>query len=192
MAGFQDLASSRRWAAWEPGPAGRTISGTPCARARQGADVIKIFASASIRDGGTPSLSAEQLEAACGEARAAGLRTVVHAYDPESVRRVLRAGCTTVEHGALLDRETLQLMADRGAYFDPNLDLVFRNYLENKPRFLGIGNYTEAGFAAMEEAIPSVLAVFREAAGWVLVTAACSDGSPVNNIQLGASGVSQE
>ena len=47
-----------------------------------GADLIKIFASASIRDGGTPTLSQEQVDAACGEARAQGLRAMVHAHAP--------------------------------------------------------------------------------------------------------------
>ena len=131
--------------------------------ADRGADVIKIFASASIRDGGVPTLSQEQLDAACGEARARGLRAVVHAYDPESVRRVVAAGCTGVEHGALLDRPTLELMARRGVYFDPNIDLVMRNYFENEARFLGVGNYTREGFAQMRAAQPKALAVFREA-----------------------------
>ena len=45
-------------------------------RRAEGADLIKIFASASIRDGGTPTLSQEQLDAACGEARAQGLASL--------------------------------------------------------------------------------------------------------------------
>ena len=45
-----------------------------------GADVIKIFAAASIRQGGNMTLSQEQLNAACEEARKQGLRAVVHAY----------------------------------------------------------------------------------------------------------------
>lgn len=131
--------------------------------ADQGADVIKIFASASIRDGGAPTLSLEQLQAACGEARARGLRSVVHAHGPESAQRTSEAGCTAVEHGALLDRPTLEILARNGTYFDPNLDLVFRNYFENKDRFLGVGNYTEEGFRQMEGAVSSVLEVFRQA-----------------------------
>ncbi len=122
------------------------------------ADVIKIFASASIRDGGTPTMSQAQLDAACGEARAQGLRAVVHAHGPERARRSVEAGCTTIEHGALLDEETLSLMAERGVYFDPNTHLLFQNYFENKDRYLGIGNYNEEGFAQMEKAVPSVLA----------------------------------
>ena len=132
-------------------------------RASEGADVIKIFASASIRDGGAPTLSAEQLEAACGEAAAQGLRSVVHAHGPVSAQRAARADCTAVEHGALLDRETLEVLAEAGTYFDPNTDLIFRNYFENQARYLGIGNYTEEGFAQMAQAVPSVLRVFQEA-----------------------------
>lgn len=118
-----------------------------------GADLIKIFASASIRDGGVPTLSQEQVDAACGEARAQGLRSMVHAHSPESMMRAARARCTVVEHGGLANAEALKMLADNGVYFDPNIGLVTQNYLENKARFLGIGNYTEEGFASMEKAL---------------------------------------
>ena len=118
-----------------------------------GADLIKIFASASIRDGGAPTLTQEQLDAACGEARAQGLRSMVHAHSAEAMMRAARAGCTVVEHGALATQEAFNLLAEKGVWFDPNIGLVTQNYLENKQRFLGIGNYTEEGFAAMEKAL---------------------------------------
>jgi imidazolonepropionase-like amidohydrolase len=129
-------------------------------RKADGADLIKIFASASIRDGGAPTLSQEQLDAACGEARAQGLRSMVHAHSAEAMMRAARAGCTVVEHGALATQEAFTLLADRGVWFDPNIGLVTQNYLENKARFLGIGNYTEEGFAAMEKAISLKSAMF--------------------------------
>ena len=119
----------------------------------EGADLIKIFASASIRDGGVPTLSQEQVDAACGEARAQGLRSMVHAHSPESMMRAARAKCTVVEHGGLANAEALKALADAGVYFDPNIGLVTQNYLENKARFLGIGNYTEEGFASMAKAL---------------------------------------
>jgi imidazolonepropionase-like amidohydrolase len=119
----------------------------------EGADLIKIFASASIRDGGTPTLSQEQVDAACGESRAQGLRSMVHAHSPESMMRAARARCTVVEHGGLASAEALKALADAGVYFDPNIGLVTQNYLENKARFLGIGNYTEDGFDAMAKAL---------------------------------------
>jgi imidazolonepropionase-like amidohydrolase len=132
-------------------------------RAQQGADVIKIFASKSIRDGGAPTLTQEQLDAACGEAKKRGLRSVVHAHGIESVRRTTLAGCTSVEHGVLIDAPTLALMAEHGTYFDPQTDLVFRNYFENESHYIGIGNYTAQGFALMHDAVPKALAVFQQA-----------------------------
>jgi imidazolonepropionase-like amidohydrolase len=126
-----------------------------------GADVIKIFASASIRDGGAPTLSQEQMDAACGEARAVGLRAVVHSHGPESTRRSVMAGCTAIEHGSLLDEPTLRLMAEHGTYYDPNIGLVLQNYIENKEHYFGIGNYNADGFAQMERAIPLALDAFK-------------------------------
>lgn len=129
----------------------------------EGADLVKIFASASIRDGGTPTLSQEQLDAVCGEARAQGLRSMVHAHSPEAMMRAARAGCTVVEHGALGTPQAFALLAERGVWFDPNIGLVTQNYLENKERFLGIGNYTEEGFAAMAKALDQKSAMFQAA-----------------------------
>ena len=56
-----------------------------------GADAIKIFASESIRVGGGPTLSQEELDAACGAANERGLRTLVHAHGPVSATRASRA-----------------------------------------------------------------------------------------------------
>ena len=57
-----------------------------------GADVVKIFASSSIREGGAQVMTAEQLQAACGEAREVGLRTVVHAYGTPSLTATIPGG----------------------------------------------------------------------------------------------------
>jgi imidazolonepropionase-like amidohydrolase len=127
-----------------------------------GADVVKLFATASIRDGGKMTMTPEQIAAACGEAKAQGLRSVVHAHSSDGARAAVMAGCTSIEHGTFLDDATLELMAQRGVYFDPNF-LVLHNYLEHKPKFLGIGNYNEEGFAAMEKGLPLVAEVLRRA-----------------------------
>jgi imidazolonepropionase-like amidohydrolase len=132
-------------------------------RVAAGANVIKILGSKSIREGGGPNLTGEQLAAACGEARTLGRRCVVHAHAAEAARRAVLGGATSIEHGVLLDSATLDLIADHGTFFDPNLYLVFQNYFDNKARFLGIENYTEEGFAQMHRAVPLVLAVFKQA-----------------------------
>jgi len=120
---------------------------------QNGADVIKIFASQSIRQGGGMTLSQEQLNAACDEARKQGLRTLVHAYK-NAVRAATLAGCTQIEHGTLATDDDLKLMAERGTYLDPQAGLVIENYLQNKQRYLGTPGYTEEGFAAMEKILP--------------------------------------
>lgn len=128
-----------------------------------GADVIKLFASGSIRDGGKQTMSDEQLQAACGEAKSLGLRTLVHAHSADSIKAAVLAGCTQIEHGTFASDEVLRLIAERGTYFDPNVGVVLQNYLENREKFLGIGNYTAEGFAYMEKAIPIVKDTFRRA-----------------------------
>ena len=80
-----------------------------------GADLIKIFASASIRQGGGMTLSQDQLNAACDEANKQGIRTLVHAYK-DAVRAATLAGCTQIEHGTLADDDSLKLMAEHGTY----------------------------------------------------------------------------
>jgi imidazolonepropionase-like amidohydrolase len=127
-----------------------------------GADVVKLFATASIRDGGKMTMTPEQINAACGEAKQQGLRAVVHAHSSDGARASVMAGCTSIEHGTFLDDATLELMAQRGVYFDPNF-LVLHNYLENKPKFLGIGNYSEEGFAAMVKGVPLMSDVLKRA-----------------------------
>ena len=127
-----------------------------------GADLIKIFASASIRQGGTPTLTQDQLTAACDEARKDGLRTVVHAYG-DAVRMSVVAGCTQVEHGMITDLANLKLMADKGTYFDPQAGLVQNNYFDHAKEYLGTPGYTEEGFDAMRKVLPSDIAMIKQA-----------------------------
>lgn len=132
-------------------------------RKQQGADFVKLFASKSIREGGTQTMSDEQLQAACGEAKALGLRTIVHAHSAAAAKAATLAGCTTIEHGAYVTDDVFDLMAQHGTYYDPNIGLVLQNYLENKEKFLGIGNYNEQGFAFMDKGISIVLETFKRA-----------------------------
>jgi imidazolonepropionase-like amidohydrolase len=127
-----------------------------------GGDVLKIFASRSIRQGGGQTLSDEQLKAACDEARAQGLRSVVHAYK-DAVKASAEAGCTEVEHGSLTTDDDLRIMAKDGTWFDPQVGLVINNYLDNKEKFLGAPGYTEDGFAKMQEVLPLNVQMFKRA-----------------------------
>lgn len=132
-------------------------------RKSQGADAIKLFASKSIREGGAQTMTDAQLVAACGEARALGLRSIVHAHSAASMKAAANAGCNQIEHGVLADQEALDLVAAKGMYFDPQCSLVFRNYLDNRAKYDGIGNYNEEGFSSMERALPLASAGIRKA-----------------------------
>jgi imidazolonepropionase-like amidohydrolase len=55
------------------------------------------------------------------------------------------------------------MMVAHNVYFDPQCSLVFHNYLDNRDKYNGIGNFNDEGFAAMEKAIPMAAEVFRKA-----------------------------
>ena len=113
------------------------------------ADLVKIFASNSVRDGGQPILTLHQLQVLCGEANRIGMRTLVHAYNG-SVHNAIVAGCTEVEHGTGGTQADVELMAKNGTYYDPQMGLVVQNYVRFKKQFSGNGDYNPAGFARME------------------------------------------
>jgi imidazolonepropionase-like amidohydrolase len=130
----------------------------------EGADVIKIFASRNFRDGGAQTLSDEQIFAACEEAQAQHLRTLVHVYSSQAIMTVSKAGCTSVEHGTLISDEALRFLASHGTYFDPNIGVVAQNYVLNKEKFIGVGGFTEESLQGTEtRLIPASLEMFKRA-----------------------------
>jgi len=131
--------------------------------AADGADLIKVFATNGIQEGGAQTMTDEQIQAACGEAKAKGKRAIVHAQGPEGAKAAVLAGCTSIEHGNRLTDDVLDLMAQRGTYFDPHFGLLLRNYLEYKDRHLGFGGNTEAGFENMQKGIAVGIDTFKRA-----------------------------
>jgi imidazolonepropionase-like amidohydrolase len=125
---------------------------------QEGADVIKLFATSGLGAGGDQTMTDEQLQAVCGEAKAQGLRAVVHAIGDKGARAAVLAGCTSIEHGTYLTDETLDLMAQRGTFFDPNL-LVLHNYLDNRSGF----SFSEQALRTLQEGIAPTVDVLRRA-----------------------------
>ena len=120
--------------------------------------MIKLFATAGLGAGGGQTMTREQIDAVCGEAKAVGLRSVVHAIGDAGARDAVLAGCTSIEHGTFLKDETLRLMVERGTTFDPNL-LVLHNYLENKASY----TFTDAALKIIADGIPPTEDVLRRA-----------------------------
>jgi imidazolonepropionase-like amidohydrolase len=119
------------------------------ARKDQGADLVKIFASSSQRVGATPTFTEAQLKILCDEAKAVGLRSMVHAYRSQ-VGAAARAGCRELEHATYTTQADIDAAVAAGAFISPQVGLVVQNYIANKARYLGVGNYTEAGMATMQ------------------------------------------
>jgi imidazolonepropionase-like amidohydrolase len=125
----------------------------------QGADLIKLFASSGLGAGGAQTLSDEQIGAICSEAKSAGLRTVVHAISAQSVRAATLAGCTQIEHGTYVTDAELKLMAEHGTIFDPQVCLVFQNYIDHPAMY----NFTDSSLRPLKAAIPAATAMFGRA-----------------------------
>jgi imidazolonepropionase-like amidohydrolase len=119
-----------------------------------GADLIKIFASGGMLQG-RMTLSQEQLNAACDEAKKQGLRTLVHAYR-DAVHAATLAGCTEVEHGLGATDDDLKSMAEKGTYFDPQAGLLLETYLLNEGKYAGTPFYPadKEGFGVFEKILP--------------------------------------
>jgi imidazolonepropionase-like amidohydrolase len=124
-----------------------------------GADLIKLFASSGLGAGGAQTMSDEQLAAICGEAKAQGLRSVVHAISAQSVRASTLAGCTQIEHGTFVTDAELRLMAEHGTIFDPQVCLVFQNYVDHPDAY----NFTDSSLAPLRAALPTASAMFAKA-----------------------------
>ena len=125
----------------------------------QGADLIKLFASAGLGSGGAQTMSDEQITAICSEAKSVGLRSVVHAISAASVRAATVAGCTQIEHGMFVTDAELKLMAEHGTIFDPQVCLVLQNYVDHPDAY----NFTDSTLAPLKNAMPLATAMFTRA-----------------------------
>jgi imidazolonepropionase-like amidohydrolase len=105
---------------------------------KNGADLIKVIATAGVlsEEGsvGAPEYSQEELNAVVDEATMWGKKVAAHAHGTEGIKRAVRAGVASIEHGSLLDDEAIRLMKQHGTYLVPTIFLV--EYIETEyPRF---------------------------------------------------------
>jgi imidazolonepropionase-like amidohydrolase len=87
---------------------------------KNGADLIKLIASAGVlseeESVGAPQYSQAEMNAAVDEARLWGRKVAAHAHGAEAIKRAVRAGVASIEHGSLLDDEGIRMMKERGTY----------------------------------------------------------------------------
>lgn len=83
---------------------------------------------------------------------------MVHVYRSQ-VSAAARAGCREIEHLTYATQKDIDEVVRAGGFISPQVGLVVQNYLENKARYLGVGNYTEEGMAIMKRDLPEDFAV---------------------------------
>jgi imidazolonepropionase-like amidohydrolase len=87
---------------------------------RQGADVIKVLATAGVlseeESEGAPQYSQEELNALVEEAHMWDRRVAAHAHGTEGIKRAIRAGVNSVEHASFIDDEGIRLAKKKGTY----------------------------------------------------------------------------
>ncbi|MCZ6687474.1 MAG: amidohydrolase family protein [Gammaproteobacteria bacterium] len=115
----------------DPGPADGVVNGPAEAakavrqRYKDGADLIKITATGGVlsaaKSGQNPQFRAEELEALVATARDYGFHVAAHAHGAEGMKRAIRAGVRSIEHGTYMDDEAMALMKKHGTYFVPTL-----------------------------------------------------------------------
>jgi len=87
---------------------------------KYGADVIKVLATAGVlseeESVGAPQYSQEELNAIVEEAKMWGRKVAAHAHGTEGIKRAIRAGVASIEHGSFIDEEGIRMMKERGTY----------------------------------------------------------------------------
>jgi imidazolonepropionase-like amidohydrolase len=95
------------------------------ARYQSGADCIKITATGGVlslaASGHNPQFSEELIAAVVETARDYGFHVAAHAHGAEGMKRAIRAGVRTIEHGTFMDDEAIRLMKEHGTVYVPTL-----------------------------------------------------------------------
>ncbi|MEC9407373.1 MAG: amidohydrolase family protein [Pseudomonadota bacterium] len=108
-------------------------------RYKDGADLIKITATGGVlsvaSSGQNAQFSDEELAAIIDTARDYGFHVAAHAHGAEGMKRAIRAGVTTIEHGTYMDDETIDLFKRYGAWYVPTI--IAGKWVEEKARVDG-------------------------------------------------------
>ena len=151
----------------KPGPNEGVVSGADEARQavraryKEGADLIKVTATGGVlsqaASGQNAQYTEDELRAIVGTARDYGYRVAAHAHGAEGLKRALRAGVDSIEHGTLMDDEGIALFRKHGAWYVPTISAG--RYVADKakdpayysplvrPKALAIGPQLQATFA---------------------------------------------
>jgi imidazolonepropionase-like amidohydrolase len=115
----------------DPGPAQAVVNGPDeCRKAvrqryKEGSDLIKITATGGVlsvaKSGSNPQFTEEEIKAIVETAKDYGFRVAVHAHGAEGMKRAIRAGVNSIEHGTFMDDEAIALAKQYGTWYVPTL-----------------------------------------------------------------------
>ena len=161
----------------DPGPAEGVVNGIEDARKavrqryKDGSDTIKITATGGVlsiaKNGSNPQFTEEEVRAVVQTARDYGFRVAAHAHGAEGIKRAVRGGVDSIEHGTFLDDEGIKLMKERGTFYVPTIsagEWVYRqaqdpNYFPVlvRPKALAVGPQIQGTFAKAYKAGVKIL-----------------------------------
>lgn len=110
---------------------------------KHGVDWIKIAATGGFSSHGTipgaASYTVAELQAAVEEAAKRGLSVAAHAHGSDGIRNAIKAGVRSIEHGALIDEESIQLMKETGAFLVADLFGAHYDLIQTDENWAGKG-----------------------------------------------------
>jgi len=108
---------------------------------KYGADWIKITATGGVLSdtatGTDQQMTDDELREIMDTAHGLGVRVAAHAHGTDGINAALRAGVDTIDHGSFLDRDSIRLFKQTGAYLVPTLSPSFKvpSLMEGNPFF---------------------------------------------------------
>ena len=94
-------------------------------RYKEGADLIKITATGGVlsmaKSGENPQFKLEEIQEIVSTATDYGMHVAAHAQGVEGIKRAVKAGVRSIEHGTLMDKECMDLMKENGTYYVPTM-----------------------------------------------------------------------
>jgi imidazolonepropionase-like amidohydrolase len=108
-------------------------------RYKDGADLIKITATGGVlsvaSSGQNAQFTEEEIREIVSIAKDYGFRVAAHAHGAEGMKRAVKAGVASIEHGTYMDDETMALMKQHGTYYVPTI--IAGKWVEEKSRIPG-------------------------------------------------------
>jgi len=187
----------------DPGPAEGVINGADEARKavrqryKDGSDLIKITATAGVlsqaKDASGAQFTDDELKAIMETAKDYGFKVAAHAHGAEGMKRAIRAGITSIEHGSYMDDEAMELCKKYGTWYVPTI-IAGRSTADSAkipgyysaivtPKALEVGTKIQATFArayktGVKIAFGTDAGVFTHRKNWMEFTHMIEGGMP--------------